>query len=147
VSSLDTRERTYVFRYRSAEDFVDFFRTNYGPTLKAFAALDEAGRERFHEDLVSLVRAHDRLEDGPIAVPATYLEAVAIRRWSGLRTQPCTWSVDTGGDHQRRERVASLVERDRLYLDEVGLAPFRPRTGHEPRIRDGVHRLGHARTR
>ncbi|HWM14343.1 MAG TPA: methyltransferase domain-containing protein [Gaiellaceae bacterium] len=80
VSSLDARERTYVFRYPSAEAFVDFFRTNYGPTLKAFAALDEAGRERFHEDLVSLVHAHDRLDGGPIAVPATYLETVAIRR-------------------------------------------------------------------
>ena len=49
-------------------------------TLKAFAALDEAGREGFHEDLMSLVKAHDRLDGGPIAVPATYLETVAIRR-------------------------------------------------------------------
>ena len=80
VASLDARERTYVFRYPSADAFVDFFRTNYGPTLKAFAALDEAGRERFHEDLVSLVHGHDRLDSGPIAVPATYLETVAIRR-------------------------------------------------------------------
>jgi hypothetical protein len=40
LSSVDTRERTFVFRYPSAEAFVDF-RTNYGPTLKAFAALDE----------------------------------------------------------------------------------------------------------
>jgi hypothetical protein len=29
---------------------------------------------------VSLVLAHDRLEGDAIAVPATYLEAIAIRR-------------------------------------------------------------------
>ena len=40
IASLEIEERTFTFRFRSAQEFVDFFRTWYGPTLKAFAALD-----------------------------------------------------------------------------------------------------------
>jgi len=80
VDLVATTERTHTFRYPSAEAFVDFFRAHYGPTLKAFAALDEAGRERLAADLVALVREHDRRGAGAVAVPATYLEAVAVRR-------------------------------------------------------------------
>ena len=58
---------------------MDFFRTNYGPTLKAFEALPEADRPVFAADLVDLVRRHDRIGGGPVAVPAEYLEVVATR--------------------------------------------------------------------
>src|SRR4051794_31723938 len=40
VSSLSVKERTFTFRFPSAQQFVTFFRTWYGPTLKAFAALE-----------------------------------------------------------------------------------------------------------
>jgi hypothetical protein len=30
-------------RFLSADHWIEFFRTYYGPTLKAFAALDDAG--------------------------------------------------------------------------------------------------------
>ena len=36
---------TFTFRYRSAQHFLDIFRAYYGPVLKAFEALDEAGRQ------------------------------------------------------------------------------------------------------
>jgi SAM-dependent methyltransferase len=42
--SIETEPRCFNLRYRSAEHFVDVFRTFYGPMLKAFAALDEAGQ-------------------------------------------------------------------------------------------------------
>src|SRR5215471_3145239 len=35
ITSLDVRERTFTFRFQSAESFVTFFRLWYGPTLKA----------------------------------------------------------------------------------------------------------------
>jgi SAM-dependent methyltransferase len=80
VQSLDCREQTYTFRYGSAAEFVDFFRTWYGPTLKAFEALDEEGRSRLESDLVDLISDANRLDDGgPVAVDAAYLEAVAVR--------------------------------------------------------------------
>ena len=40
ASLIKIEPREFKFRYRSAEHFVDVFRTYYGPTLKAFSALD-----------------------------------------------------------------------------------------------------------
>jgi hypothetical protein len=80
VSSLEVTERDFTFRFRSAEEFVEFFRTWYGPTLKAFAALEnDIARLALEHDLVELARKHDRLGSGDaIAIPSAYAEAVAI---------------------------------------------------------------------
>ena len=80
VASLDVRERVFTFRFRSAEELVDFFRVSYGPTLKAFAALDGAGRDALELDLIALAQRFDRLGGDAVAIPATYTEAIAIRR-------------------------------------------------------------------
>ncbi len=78
IASLEVSERDFTFRFRSAHEFVDFFRTWYGPTLKAFAALDDAGREALEHDLLALAARFDRLGGGVVAIPSTYTEAVAI---------------------------------------------------------------------
>jgi SAM-dependent methyltransferase len=81
VSSLEVRERVFTFRHPSPQAFVDFFRESYGPTERAFAALDGPAREELASDLLELARSHDRLRDGgSIAIPATYAEALATRR-------------------------------------------------------------------
>ena len=80
ICSLELDERTFTFRFPSAEDFVAFFRQWYGPTLKAFAALEGTARDALERDLVALARRFDRLGDGATAIPATYTEAVAVRR-------------------------------------------------------------------
>ena len=80
IESLDVRERTFTWRFRSAEDFVDFFRRWYGPTVKAFAALEGDVRTALEHDLVELARRHDRLEADATAIPATYIEAIAATR-------------------------------------------------------------------
>ena len=78
IASLQVTERTFSFRFRSAGEFVEFFRTWYGPTLKAFAALEGAARDALEADLVALAQRFDRLGTSAIAIPATYTEAVAI---------------------------------------------------------------------
>jgi SAM-dependent methyltransferase len=70
----------FVFRYTSADDFFDTFITYYGPTLKAWGALDEAGRESFRSQLVALANECNRDTTGALAVPSEYLEVVATRR-------------------------------------------------------------------
>jgi SAM-dependent methyltransferase len=80
VSRLDMQRRTFVFRFRSPDDFATFFHDNYGPVHKAFGALDEPGRERLYDDLTALAREHDREEGPSVAMPAEYLEVVATRR-------------------------------------------------------------------
>jgi ubiquinone/menaquinone biosynthesis C-methylase UbiE len=82
IASLETEERMFTFRFESAEEFVDFFRTWYGPTLKAFAALEGDARDALEADLLALARRSDRLGGGAgaIAIPASYIEAVAVVR-------------------------------------------------------------------
>ena len=80
VSSLETTAQTFTWRYESPEAFVDEFWTWYGPTVMAFAALEgdpEAG-DALERHLVALARRSDRLEDGAVAIPAAYLEAIAV---------------------------------------------------------------------
>ena len=60
-------------------DAVEFFRTWYGPTLRAFAALDEAGQAALRRDLEQLWTEHNRATDGTTSIPAEYLEVTAIR--------------------------------------------------------------------
>jgi ubiquinone/menaquinone biosynthesis C-methylase UbiE len=71
--------RTYAFRYRSAEHFVEFFRTYYGPTHKAFGLLDEVGRRELQAALVDLVRERNRNNGEALVVPAEYLEVVITK--------------------------------------------------------------------
>jgi SAM-dependent methyltransferase len=81
ITSLTVTERTFTFRFLSAEDFVTVFRRTYGPTLKAFAALEGDARDALERDLTELARRCDRLGGGDaIAIPATYTEAIAIAR-------------------------------------------------------------------
>jgi ubiquinone/menaquinone biosynthesis C-methylase UbiE len=81
LGEVGSQERTCVFRFASPEDFVAFFRRWYGPTLKAFEALDEPGRKALADDLGQLARTWDRNQDGgSIAVPAAYLESVLTLR-------------------------------------------------------------------
>jgi hypothetical protein len=76
----EAQERVYTFRHRSAEEFADFFTTNYGPTERAAAALDQTARAAFHADLSALAATWSRLPaGGPVAIPATYLETLAVR--------------------------------------------------------------------
>jgi SAM-dependent methyltransferase len=70
----------FTFRYRSAEDWFETFRVYYGPTLKAWDALDDAGRTSFREQLVALADGANRAGNGSLAVDSEYLEVVATRR-------------------------------------------------------------------
>jgi len=79
IDGLGVRERTFTFRFRSAEGFVEYFRDYYGPTLKAFEAVGDGGADELFADLVTLVRKHAGTSEGPIAIPATWLETVATR--------------------------------------------------------------------
>jgi len=80
AASMTSHRRTAVFRFRSAEENVDFFRTYYGPTLRAFESLDPPRREALRDDLLGLARRYDRNGGaGPIAITADYLETVVVR--------------------------------------------------------------------
>jgi ubiquinone/menaquinone biosynthesis C-methylase UbiE len=74
--SIEHRFREFAFRYRSPEHFVDVFRTFYGPTHKAFLALDTYGQAALEADMIELLQASDRGGAAGLVVPAEYLETV-----------------------------------------------------------------------
>jgi ubiquinone/menaquinone biosynthesis C-methylase UbiE len=80
VASLEMRKRSYTWRYPSAGHFVEYFRSYYGPTLKAFDSLGKDGQEALAEDLEELLEQWNTSGDATIIVPSDYLEVVAIRR-------------------------------------------------------------------
>jgi hypothetical protein len=80
IGSLQTRRRTFVWRFPTARHHVEFMRGYYGPLGKAFEALDEEGRNALEEELISLVERYNRSGDGTAVWPADYLEVVATRR-------------------------------------------------------------------
>lgn len=80
ASDISAEPRMFVFRYRSPEHWLDVFKTFYGPTLKAFAALDESGQAALRRDLLALLGEFNHAEDGTIVVHSEYLEAVITKR-------------------------------------------------------------------
>ena len=80
ISKLTVNRRMFVFRYRSAEHWLDVFRTYYGPILKAFGAIDAAGQAGLTHDLTELLQRFNQGGSATLAVPSEYLEVVATRR-------------------------------------------------------------------
>jgi len=76
VADARSTQRTCTLRSTSPGQFVADYRRWYGPTLKAFEALDDNGRAALAADLAQLARRWDRGGGGSIAIPATYLESV-----------------------------------------------------------------------
>lgn len=79
-AEISAQERHFTFRYRSAEHWLEVFRTYYGPVLKAFAALPPDGQAALEADLKALIGRFNRSGDGAMVVPSSYLEVVVSKR-------------------------------------------------------------------
>jgi SAM-dependent methyltransferase len=81
TTSLTFARRLITFEYPfTPEQVVNEFRLWYGPTLRAFASLDDAGRDGLRRDLEKLWTEHNRATDGTTRVQSEYLEVVAVVR-------------------------------------------------------------------
>ena len=80
ASSIRIEQRAFVFRYHSAQHWLDVFKTYYGPLLKAFAALEPRAQSALSGDLIALIKQFNRSGDDSMVVPSDYLEIVITRR-------------------------------------------------------------------
>jgi SAM-dependent methyltransferase len=80
--ALDIRcvRKDFNFRYASSAHWIQVFRDFYGPTLKAFAALDAATRSLLERDIVTLLERHNVAGKAALVVPSEYLEVVIVKR-------------------------------------------------------------------
>jgi hypothetical protein len=78
-----TRRELVMVYPMTPPEAVEYFRTWYGPTQRAFAALDEKGDETgqaaLRRDLETLWTQHNTAADGTTRIVAEYLEVTATR--------------------------------------------------------------------
>ncbi|MDK3075272.1 class I SAM-dependent methyltransferase [Sedimentitalea sp. JM2-8] len=79
ADAVEIKLKTFNFRYRAPEHFIDVFRTLYGPVHKAFLALDDTGRAALEADMLALIDRFNVASDGSVKIPGEYAE-VAIRK-------------------------------------------------------------------
>jgi ubiquinone/menaquinone biosynthesis C-methylase UbiE len=79
TTAIEHTIRYFSFRYESPEHFVHVFRTYYGPTYKAFGALDATGQAALEKDLLELLRGVNQGGAASLVIPAEYLETVITK--------------------------------------------------------------------
>ena len=80
LADLAIEHRTFTFRYTSRDHWLDFFRTNFGPLITAYATLDPMAAQLLTDEIRDAAAAANRAKDGTFVVDSGYLEVVATRR-------------------------------------------------------------------
>jgi SAM-dependent methyltransferase len=80
VADLKLTRRLIMFNYPfPPPEVVEHFRLYYGPTQRAFAALDADQQAALRRDLERLWSENNQAADGATRVEAEYLEVIAVR--------------------------------------------------------------------
>ncbi|HEU4795777.1 MAG TPA: class I SAM-dependent methyltransferase [Pyrinomonadaceae bacterium] len=80
IVSVEAKPQTVIFKFPfTPAEVVEHFRVYYGPTNKAFNALDEAGQAALRRDLEQLWEKNNRATDGTTEVESEYLKVLAVR--------------------------------------------------------------------
>ena len=80
AAKIQASRKYFNFRYRSAAHWIQIFRDFYGPTHKAFAALDPARQDALAKDITTLLNRYNTAGPASLVVPGEYLEVVITRR-------------------------------------------------------------------
>jgi SAM-dependent methyltransferase len=80
IAELQMTRRMYPFKYAfSPAAVVEFYHMNYGPTNRAFAALEGAAQDALRRDLEALWARENQATDGTTRYGSEYLEVIAVR--------------------------------------------------------------------
>lgn len=80
IADLQMTRRMCAFKYPfSPAEVVESFRLYYGPTQRAFEALDADGQAALRNDLERLWTEHNRATDGATLIEGEYLEVIATK--------------------------------------------------------------------
>jgi hypothetical protein len=80
AADIRCARKHFNFRYRSSAHWIQVFRDFYGPTLKAFAALDAARQAALERDIAALLERLNVAGRSSLVVPSQYLEVVIVKR-------------------------------------------------------------------
>jgi ubiquinone/menaquinone biosynthesis C-methylase UbiE len=79
AAQIQCARRIFNFRYASAAHWVQVFRELYGPTHKAFSALDAAGAASLERAITALLDELNVAGPDSLVVPSEYLEIVITK--------------------------------------------------------------------
>ena len=77
---IQATKQIFNFRYKSPEHWIEIFKNFYGPTNRAFAALDAAKQAALEADLLELLARMNRGGKRTLIVPSEYLEVVVTKQ-------------------------------------------------------------------
>jgi len=80
AAHVKVARRHFNFRYRSAAHWLQVFRDYYGPTHKAFAALDSTKQQALAADILALLVRFNVAGRYSLVVPGEYLEVVVTKK-------------------------------------------------------------------
>lgn len=80
AARIDITPKIFNFRYASPQHWLQVFRDYYGPTHKAFAALDSLGQQALERDLLVLLERTNIGGPSSLVAPAEYLEVVVTKK-------------------------------------------------------------------
>lgn len=79
ASHISCVRKDFNFRYLSAAHWLQIFRDYYGPTHKAFAALDAARQKELEARILDLLHRHNVGGSKSLVVPAEYVEVLIVK--------------------------------------------------------------------
>jgi ubiquinone/menaquinone biosynthesis C-methylase UbiE len=79
ASSLIVAQRNVVYRFISADTFVDTLFETFGPFMKMKQALDAENQKRFAEDFADAIRPYNESGDETLLLPCDYIETVITK--------------------------------------------------------------------
>jgi ubiquinone/menaquinone biosynthesis C-methylase UbiE len=79
AADIRSQRKVFNFRYRSAEHWLQVFRDYYGPTHKAFAALDVENQSLLASDITDLLNRFNVAGKRALVVPSEYLEVIVVK--------------------------------------------------------------------
>lgn len=79
AADIRSERKRYNFRYKSPAHWIQIFRDYYGPTHKAFAALDASGQGKLQADITALLERLNVGGPNSLVVPSEYLEVVIVK--------------------------------------------------------------------
>ncbi|HEX5041966.1 MAG TPA: class I SAM-dependent methyltransferase [Candidatus Polarisedimenticolaceae bacterium] len=79
TSEIRTERLMSHWYYLSPEHGVEVFRNYFGPTHRAFQALDTAGQEALQRDLLEIFAEHNKAKNGTVHMECEYLQVLARR--------------------------------------------------------------------
>ena len=80
AAAIRAVRKHFNFRFRSAAHWLQVFRDYYGPTQRAFAALNTSGQDALAKDITELLNQHNVGGQSSLVVPSEYLEVVIDRK-------------------------------------------------------------------